>query len=113
MKSDYRITLVSTFLLLALAGVMPAHGASDPAAEGIQAQQQRLEALLDEIDAVDQRQAQQARLLKQLQHNLQCKWTLLQGYDTCQKQYTTDAQGRLACASQARSVEQTCLTQGP
>ncbi len=78
--------------------------------DALKEQQQKLQQILDEIGDAREQRTEQRALLEKLNQKMQCNWTLIQDYDTCDKKHKEQKQGQLNCTQQAKERAKECLS---
>jgi lipid A disaccharide synthetase len=72
-------------------------------------QQQRLQQLLDEINQSEQQRQRQKDAMARLQKQLECNWSLIQAYESCEQNHQDDPQQLLQCTQEAKAQAAKCL----
>ena len=74
-------------------------------------QQLKLQQILEEIGETREKRVKQRAQLEKLNHKMQCNWTLIQAYDTCNKKFKEQKQEQLNCSQQAKEKAKECLSE--
>lgn len=69
----------------------------------------KLQALQTEIDKSERERQRQRENLLQLEHQLNCNWTLIRTYELCKQLHTGQPDDLAACTKQARDKARKCL----
>jgi len=72
--------------------------------------EQALRQLLDDIDRHEQRNDQQRAALQRIEQQLECNWTLIRSYETCDRLYQDEPPNHLTCVRKAKENAARCLT---
>ncbi len=85
--------------------------ANDAENDELKEQQQKLQRILDEIGDAREQRTEQRALLEKLNNKMQCNWTLIQAYDSCDKKYKEQKLEQLNCTKQAKEKAKECLSE--
>jgi hypothetical protein len=83
--------------------------AADNDLDTLKQQQRQLEEMLSALKNSEQQYQQQKAAVKKLTRQLECNWTLIQSYETCQALYKDDLQALIDCTSKAKQNATRCL----
>jgi hypothetical protein len=70
---------------------------------------QQLQQLLDDLKKSEQQRDQQKAVLENLEKQMECNWTLIQSYETCEQLYQRASQELLDCTRKAKANAASCL----
>jgi len=74
-----------------------------------QQQQQHLQQLLADVKKSEQQRDQQKAEIERMQQQMECNWTLIQSYETCEQLYQRASQELLDCTTKAKANAVKCL----
>ncbi|HEC19426.1 MAG TPA: hypothetical protein ENI97_08785 [Gammaproteobacteria bacterium] len=77
-----------------------------------QAEKQRLQSLLRELEQAAQERRQQHAREQELSHRLECNWALIRAYEACAQQHENNAEEHLKCSTAAKKNAVQCLEGG-
>ena len=95
--------------LLTLSTFFPGISTADADLDKLKQQQKQLEDMLSALKNSEQQYQQQKAAMEKLSRQLECNWTLIQSYETCQSLYKEDLQSLLDCTTKAKQNAARCL----
>jgi cell division septum initiation protein DivIVA len=96
------------YLLMICLLLSVANSAADEM-DDLKQQQQHLQQLLDDVKKSEQQRDQQKAILERLEKQMECNWTLIQSYETCEQLYPRASQELLDCTAKAKANAAKCL----
>jgi hypothetical protein len=101
--------LVLLFSPLALAAQEPAQDEPSQNNNSLEKQKLKLEVLRKSLNQASQQRNEHSTRLESLKHRLDCNWSLIQAYESCEARLQNDPKGQLRCKQQAKRDAAACL----
>lgn len=97
-------------IVITLNNLVPTYSpAAENELDSLKQQQKQLEDMLSALKQSQQQNQQQKAALEKLNHQLECNWTLIQSYETCQSLYKNDLPALIDCTTKAKQNAARCL----